>query len=346
VVNTTGTRPDLASRSLALVLTLLPLKRRDWGLAMQAELATLRDPASRRSYAGSCVRAACTAPGAIGRLVSRAAVATMAILAIAFAGKASAAAGLDTVVVLVVLGGLSWCGMRSTPLGPVGNSSVARVFRMAGYLLVGALLLWFLHPRSGGPTHDPTGFWMMGATVVVYHAGNLYLTARARPRALQLMGVLAVAVLVLWWTSMLLSLTVREHPDWTAGAMLGAALLAPACRRWLGFPAQVALAGLGAAVASGLLIFLAAGATYALAPSLVPDVTGTSVAGGLTAADRAKTNQQEAMDPYVAELLLGALAGLMLIASTGARPSAPAASTDDADSSVAGQAIIGRTLAE
>jgi hypothetical protein len=74
-------------------------------------------------------------------------------------------------------------------------------------------------------------------------------------------------------------------------------------------------------VATCLLTFLAAITTYAVFPQLVPDVAGPTDAGGLTPAARAETNRVESADPYVAELMLGALLGGLLIAgSTSTRP--------------------------
>jgi hypothetical protein len=47
---------DLAARSLALAVRALPATQREWGLAMQAELATVEDAAERRSFALGCTR--------------------------------------------------------------------------------------------------------------------------------------------------------------------------------------------------------------------------------------------------------------------------------------------------
>lgn len=65
---------DTASRGLALMARMLPAHRRDWWLAMRAELATLDGAVDRRRYAASCARAVLTDPGAVCSLVGRASV--------------------------------------------------------------------------------------------------------------------------------------------------------------------------------------------------------------------------------------------------------------------------------
>ena len=63
----TGRERDLAARWLALVVRFLPGARRGWGVAMQAELATLPGSLARVRFALSCTRgvllAAAPAPG-------------------------------------------------------------------------------------------------------------------------------------------------------------------------------------------------------------------------------------------------------------------------------------------
>ena len=51
-------RADAAARVLRGVVRLLPSARRDWGAAMEAELAAIQGPAERRRFVLGCVRAA------------------------------------------------------------------------------------------------------------------------------------------------------------------------------------------------------------------------------------------------------------------------------------------------
>ena len=161
----------------------------------------------------------------------------------------------------------------------------------------------------------------MGVLValILYLATVLVVTAQrtaARPRTLHLMAVVTVAGLAAWWVPMLLAASVRAHPGWAllsvAGTILLGLVIATALRWASG---QAALAALAAGVAICLLIFLAAQSTYLLDPGLVPDLGRVP---GMTAAGEVEQNRAEAVDPYVAELLLGAVLGAALIAATAA----------------------------
>ncbi|GAB3880997.1 hypothetical protein GCM10029964_036320 [Kibdelosporangium lantanae] len=75
--------------------------------------------------------------------------------------------------------------------------------------------------------------------------------------------------------------------------------------------------GLAAAAALLLLTFLAAVITYTLAPDLAPDVAPPA----LSAAARAEVNGVESIDPYVADLLVGAILTTTVAFSTSRRRS-------------------------
>ena len=60
-----------------------------------------------------------------------------------------------------------------------------------------------------------------------------------------------------------------------------------------------------------MLMFLAAQTTYLVSPGLAPDLGRVP---GMTAAGQVEQNHAEAIDPYVVELLVGALLGALLIA--------------------------------
>ena len=63
MVTKTDTRRDGANRALSLAVRLLPPARREWGDAMQAELAAIERGPARRRYALGCARAVCARPG-------------------------------------------------------------------------------------------------------------------------------------------------------------------------------------------------------------------------------------------------------------------------------------------
>ena len=103
-------------------------------------------------------------------------------------------------------------------------------------------------------------------------------------------------------------------PSWALLSVAGTITLGLVIATALRWPSeQAALAALAAGVAICLLIFLAAQSTYVVDPRLVPDLGHVP---GMTAAGEVEQNRAEAVDPYVAELLLGAVLGAALIAAT------------------------------
>jgi len=61
------TRPDGAARLLAAAVTFLPAHRRQWGTAMQAELADLAGPRARWQFAAGCAGVVATRPAVLRR---------------------------------------------------------------------------------------------------------------------------------------------------------------------------------------------------------------------------------------------------------------------------------------
>jgi hypothetical protein len=317
-----GAARDLVSRVLGVVVRLLPRHRSDWGQAMQAELASLDDVRARRRYALGCTRAV---------LSDRAAMHTVAvhIIALTFGGVAFAFAisirvvgvRIQTIGFVAVLGVLATYGRRRGPLGPVADDGPARRMRAGGYAILGAYILPTLASIAiVSPQHDHGSVWTLYLALTLYLATILFATARptaAPTRSLRLITALTIAGLAAWWVPMLLDASVRAHPGWallsvTVSVLLG--IVVTAALRW---PSQqAALAALATGVASCLLIFLAAQFTYLIAPQLAPDL---GYVPGMTAASRVDQNRAEAVDPYVAELLLGAGLGAMLIAGGAGR---------------------------
>jgi hypothetical protein len=304
-------------RVLAVAITVLPARHRAWGRAMQAELATINNPAERSRFARSCVRAVCASPLAVCGMLARLVVAAMTLVAVAFAANAAPGVGVQAGALVVVLVGFSVAGTRASWLGPVGASPVAGCWRMVGYLLVGSLLLGVLQPRNGGPTHDPAGFWVAGAMITIFLIATLRLTSQVAARTLLVIGASALGTAGVWSGLMLSFTDARTMPLWTGAAIVVAGALAAAACYSRGSLDQVAVAAVGAVFAVSVSIFIAVGLTYRAEPSLVPNVAGAGIAGGLTVADRQETNRNEAIDPYVAVLLIGALAGLVTVGAVG-----------------------------
>jgi hypothetical protein len=309
---------DLSHRVLAVAVRLLPSGRSEWGRAMQAELASLDDVRARRRYALGCARAV---------LSDRAALRTVAVhvVALIFGAVALGLAfsirvvgvRIQTIAFVLVLGVLAWSGRRRGPLGPLADHRSARGIRLAGYAVLGAYIMPALASFAASPQGDPSGVWLFYVALALYLATVLFATAHrtaVRPRTLQLAGVVTVAGLAAWWGPMLLAASVRAHPGWalvSVAATITLALVIGTALRW---PSEQTVFGaLAAGVATCLLIFLAAQSAFLLDPSLAPDLGRVP---GMTAAGEVDQNRAEAVDPYVAELLLGALLGAVLIAAT------------------------------
>jgi hypothetical protein len=107
---------------------------------------------------------------------------------------------------------------------------------------------------------------------------------------------------------------VRAQPVWPVVVTIAAGGLALLWRRELTADRQGGLVLLGTAALGQLMIFIAAAATYAIAPALAPPMTGPGGIGGLKREVRPETSVIESMDPLVGVLVIGALLGGVLIA--------------------------------
>lgn len=304
-------RTDLAALTLAAVVRVLPRHRKEWGRAMRAELAALPERAERRRFAGGCARAVLLAEPAVRAAAGYAAVLAFAVLVIrGAAGLPSPGVRVEATVLVAAIAALAWCARRRTVLGPVDAGRVPRLLRLAGYGTVMATVAVWL---SVG-TNDPSGWWLAAAAIAVYLTGFLRATTESATAALSLpmVAVLTLAGLALWWIPMLLLSAVRASPALTFLAAFALVPVGSALGARTGSRTRGVLSGLAAATATLLLMFLAAVLTYRLAPGLVPDVSP----GGLTPEARAENNRIEAVDPYVADFLLGAvLSGILTVLS-------------------------------
>ncbi len=314
-----GSARDLSDRALAVMVRLLPSRRSEWGRAMRAELASLDDVRARRRYTLGCMRAVLSDRTAMRTVALHVVALAFGAVALAFATSINGVGvRIQTIVFVLALGVLAWSGRRSGPLGPIADHPPARRIRAAGYVVLGAYILPALASfAAASPQHDQSGVWMFYVALSLYLATVLLVTAQstaARPRTLHLMAVVTVAGLAAWWVPMLLAASVRAHPSWALLSVAGTITLGLVIATALRWPSeQAALAGLAAGVAICLLIFLAAQSTYVVDARLVPDLGHVP---GMTAAGEVEQNRAEAVDPYVAELLLGAVLGAALIAAT------------------------------
>ncbi|PPK71318.1 hypothetical protein V5P93_003184 [Actinokineospora auranticolor] len=301
---------DFADRLLAVAVRALPAHRRDWGRAMVAELAALTDRAERRRFARGCVRAVAFSGPAL-RATTRVLVllALSAVIVVEATRLRSVGVAVEAVGLAVAVLGLVWRDSRRDAVGPVGG----RVARQWGYAVVLATVAVLL--TTG--VNDPSGWWLAAAAVVVYLAALLRITTRRADGIVSfpLVGALTAAGLAVWWVPMLLLAAVRAAPALTFPVAFAVVLAGAVLGPRVGSRIRGLISGLVAAGALLLLVFLAAVVTYRVAPGLAPDLFGADW-GAFPKATRLEMNSVEAVDPYVADFLLGALVGAGLIIIT------------------------------
>ncbi len=299
-------REDLADRALAVLARTLPAHRKEWGRAMRAELAAIDEIPARRQFVRGCARAVLisgTALRAVAGYVGMLAFA--AVIAYQAAGLESAGVQVEAAVLVGIIAVLAWFGRRSSIVGPPGIDLVPRLMRLAGYAVVMTTEAALL--TTG--TNDPTGWWVAAVAISLYLVGFLRATSLPAGDALSLpvTATLTLTGLAVWWIPMLLSSGVRAFPGLTFLVAFALVLVGWAWGSRRGTPMKGLVSGFAATTATLLLMFLAALFTYRLAPGLVPDISGPGYAGGLTPQAKAETNRIESVDPYVADLLFGAL---------------------------------------
>jgi hypothetical protein len=189
---------------------------------------------------------------------------------------------------------------RRFALGCVSASLMRPVtwLRLGAFGLVGAVpALLFTGPGGNG---DVGGFVIVALVLAVC------LLAVTRIEDLPLVARAAGAGGLAWWAGVLMSGTVRSHPQWALAILVACGVLAA----WRGG----ALAALGTALVGCLLVFVVAVGTYSALPRLAPNV----VPGN--APNPVMENQIESTDPYVGELLLAGLFGIALIGAARVLP--------------------------
>ena len=167
----------------------------------------------------------------------------------------------------------------------------ARWLRVGVFMLVAAVPA-FLFTGPGG-NGDVVGITIAGIAIAVC------LLAATQVEALPVVARMTCAAGLVWWTGLLASATVRANPQW-ALALIVACVAGAA---WRGG----ARAALGTAFAACLMIFVVAVGTYAALPRLAPPIAPAN------ATNPQLENQIESTDPYVGELLLAALCGVMVL---------------------------------
>ncbi|WP_033401005.1 hypothetical protein [Actinokineospora enzanensis] len=296
---------DFAERTLTIATRALPAHRRDWGAAMTAELAALTDPVDRRRFARGCARAVLFSGSMLRAVACHLGLLTFAAAAVVRAtGLPSRGVQIEAIGLIAAIIGLARYGRRRSTLGPAG-AGLARSSAYAMIMATAAVLL-----TTG--VNDPEGWWLAAIALVVYLAGFLRVTARSTRNliSLPLIAILVPTALAVWWLPMLLSPAVRAAPPLTFLAAFALIPIGASLGSRLGSRTRGLLTGLTATAAVLLLMFLAAVLTYRLAPNLAPDLSAPI---GMPQSIRAEQSRIEAVDPYVANYLIGAITTAFLI---------------------------------
>ncbi len=311
------TPPEIVLR---LVVALLPPRRREWGRAMRAELATVDGRSARWSFVLSCLRAtvAQTSPQVTGGVVASAAAIGGVVVVTARTGYVPLRWTLIAYVALLVA--IAWSA-RLPWLAPAGPRA-GRV-RFAGVVLVSLLAASVVTGLDGGgnpfervTTGVPIFAVLSGCyllAVVLATAGDRGADRRGADRAALVGAASGVTAGLLWTAGVLLFPPV---PAGVATALLSIAIaavvaIAIALRRTDG-PALPARFALMAAATCALVIGLAVRFIAVLAPvRFIPLLPAG--AGPITPAARVAQSRTELDDPYVAVLMAGALVAIVLV---------------------------------
>jgi hypothetical protein len=150
-------RRDGAGWLLAAAAGVLPSSRREWGTAMQAELAGIGPRGERWRFSVGCLWVVATRPAVwrhAGYPLLMLGILLATVRETARIGYAPLHWGLVGLVgTLVLVASLGRVG----PLGPVAGNRTARGLRAGGYLLVGALAAEAVMSMAHKSNHDIAG---------------------------------------------------------------------------------------------------------------------------------------------------------------------------------------------
>jgi hypothetical protein len=299
----------LADRLLSGAVRVMPAERRDWGRAMQAELAAIDEPADRWSFAWGCLRASHLLRGVLHLLV------VLGVLGALLAWIATTdypPLFWILAVVASILAAVCWQGRRAGMFGPTGDGVAAWLLRAGGYLAAAAVIVVALahaHPTTLEAADAGDGLLAMLAVAGSFLIGLASVSARrsAATRRVLLTGPgSAVAATAVW---LILVLAEPPIPDSVGRALAVTAVAA----------VVAVLANAGTAQGSLLAGLLAIAGTLALifvsvlllahfgSDSLIPDITPGALPG-----QHISESRIEIVDPYVLVMILSAVAASAL----------------------------------
>jgi hypothetical protein len=307
---------DRPARLLSAAVQVMPARRRDWGHAMQAELAAIGDRPDRWSFAWGCVRAA-----AVQFHLLRAAVhllvvlGTLSVLLAWVATVDYPPLAWILAAVVTVLAAVCWEGRRAGMLGPAGEGATAWLLRGCGYLAAGGIVMAavaHLRPPTPEAVDKGIGFLVLTTTAAGLLIGPATLFAQrsaATARVLITGAGSGLAATLIW-----LVVVVAAPPiPATAGLALlltgaAAAAAVPATSGRSGTTQGSLLAGLLAVATTMALIFVAVLVLANWGPDrLIPAITPHALP-----ANRVSESRIEIVDPYVLLVVLSGIAGAAL----------------------------------
>lgn len=321
-----------------MVVRLLPRERREWGRAMQAELATLERPGERRRFALGCTRAALLPTAGIGTAARSCAAIGAAILVLAGEVGASRAIG-QPIPLVAVLALLVWLGRRPGYFGPVRPDRLARGVRAGGCAIAGLCVIALV--AADGPVQsvqlvqsDSPRWGAPFALVVTLFAGLCLAatTRQARTGGASLVagalgglaaGAAAFVVLPFERIGEPLAAGLPSRGAFLTAVVFGApAAAALVVGLHSRMAEQAVMAALCAGAVAALLAAVAGLSAIVLLPGHVPNIVGPVMPPGTPLATQHAANASEASDPYFGLLVFGAmlLALLWLMARPPVRP--------------------------
>jgi len=307
---------DRPARLLGAAVRVMPAGRRDWGRAMQAELAAIEDRSDRRRFAWGCLRAA-----AVQFHLLRGALHAFAVLAVAGTLVAWAATvghpplAWMLSVVVSVLAVVCWAARRAGMLGPTDDGVTAWLLRSAGYLIavaISAVAIAHSHPATLEAAD--AGAAVLGLSTIAAGLLTGLATVAARRSAatarVLITGVgSALAATAGWLLVVLIAPPIPATTGWALAATAVAAVIAVLANSGESSTTQACLlAGLTATTTTMASIFGSVLLLAHLGPdSLIPDITPAALPG-----QHISESRVEIVDPYVLILFLAGAAATVL----------------------------------
>ena len=302
---------DRPALLLAAATRVLPAGHRDWGRAMEAELASITDRPDRWSFARGCVWAASAEFHLLRGLLHLVAVlGTLATLVAWISAVDYLPLALILYVIVPVLAALCWAARQAGMLGPTGNGVIAWLLRAGGYLIAGAIAVVAVahsHPATLEARDHGGGVLMLTTVAASLLFGLVSVSARrsAVTARVLITGVgSALAATAAWLIIMLIAPPIPPSVGWALTVTAAAATLAVlANSRRVDTAEGCLLAGLVAVTATMVFIFATVVAMAKLGPDwLIPAITPHALP-----ADRISESRIEIVDPYVLLLVLSAI---------------------------------------